>query len=651
MANGGWRHPPTTAPANIIRFGGCIGVLSSSAGPDHQAPERTGRLRPFARLVLGEASEIGTAFRIAASEAVSTVAAGTEPNVIAHRLSDQTGAVSHSRSLSRRAPSVALHLVRGTRALAAAGLLQPLRPDTVARTALAVIHDGLSPAAGYAYGAARFPRRLAVVDEDGALTYAQMDRRIAAIAGALAGAGVGPADRVALLCRNHRDFVLVTAAASSLGADIVLLSSAATAPEVETALRGQHVTVVVHDPDLAAQAAGTGFAAGVRRIATTGSSAGLDPNVPGCATTAPADRSHDDAGSATTALDDLPRAPRSRLRLAPRPGSRYVLLTSGTTGVPRGAARRATLSLDPVVAVLSRIPLHVGDVTLIAPPLFHAWGFANLALAVGMTSTVVLRRRFDPEAMLAAIAQHRVRVLVAVPAMLVGLAALPEHVRGRYDTSSLRLVASSGSALPGDLALRFMDIFGDILYNVYGSTEAAWASIATPDELRRAPHCAGRPPLGTDLRLVDAEGHTAAPGDQGRILVRNALTAGDFVATGDLGHIDESGLLHVDGREDDMIVSGGENIHPQEVEDVLLAHPAVAEVAVVGRPDPTYGQRVHACVVATPGANPSSTELRAFASERLARYKVPRSIELVASLPRTATGKPLRRLLQDPDHL
>ncbi len=569
--------------------------------------------------------------------------------MIGHHPSDQTGAVSHSCSLPRRAPSLALRLARGTRALAGAGLLQPLRPDTVARSALAVIHDGLSPAAGYTYGAARVPRHPAVVDEDGALTYAEMDRRIAAIAGALAATGVGPADRVALLCRNHRDFILVTAAVSSLGADIVLLSSAATAPEVDAALRGQHATVVVHDPDLAAQAAGTGSETAVRRIATTGGSADLDPNVPRYATTNPAGHGHDDTGPGTVTLDDLPSASRSWLRLAPRPGSRYVLLSSGTTGVPRGTARRATLSLDPVVAVLSRIPLHVGDVTLIASPLFHAWGFANLALAVGMTSTVVLRRRFDPEATLAAIAQYRVRVLVAVPAMLVGLTDLPEHVRARYDTSSLEIVASSGSALPGDLAVRFMDVYGDILYNVYGSTEAAWASIATPDELRRAPHSAGRPPLGTDLRLVDAEGRTVAPGDQGRLLVRNALTAGDFVATGDLGHVDGSGLLHVDGREDDMIVSGGENIHPQEVEDVLRAHPAVADIAVVGRPDPTYGQRVHACVVATPGTKPSATELRAFATERLARYKVPRSIELVASLPRTATGKPLRRLLQNQD--
>ncbi len=530
----------------------------------------------------------------------------------------------------RRTPADAARLARSARVLAASGLLRPMPPGAVLRAALSVARDGLSPATAYAYSAARWPRRLALVDDCGTLTFAEARDQAGALAGRLAGEGVAAGDRVALLCRNHRQVVLAVAALASLGADVVMLNAAAAGPEVAAVVEAQRIGAVLHDPDLAGPAAAAG--AGVRRILTWREDGG------------------EQGGGDTAVLGDLPVAARSPFRLAPRPGSRYVLLTSGTTGRPKGAGRHAPLSLDPVVAILSRVPLRVGDVTLVAPPLFHAWGFGNLALALVLSSTVVLRRRFDAEATLAAVAQHRVRVLVAVPAMLAQLADLPAEVRRRHDTSSLEVVATSGSALPGDLATRFMDRYGDVLYNVYGSTEAAWASIATPAELRADPHTAGRPPAGTDLRVVDRAGTPVAPGATGRILVGNALSAtpGALVATGDLGRVGPDGLLHVDGREDDMIVTGGENVHPQEVEDVLLAHPGVADVVVVGRPDPAYGQRVHAAVVAAPGATPSADELRAFAAERLSRFKVPRSVELVTAIPRTATGKPLRRLVRQP---
>lgn len=539
----------------------------------------------------------------------------------------KTGTMRSGPESLRRAPQQALHIARTARVLTASGLLRPQPPLALLHGALAVVRDGVSPAAAYAYGAARHPDRAALVDDRGTVTFAEAAERSGDLAARLAGAGVSAGDPVALLCRNHRTTVLTVAALASLGADVVLLNAAAAPAEVAEAAHTAGATLLVHDPDLpAAQAAGT------RRILTW------------------SDRSGSPGPDEPPTLDDLPTATRPPLRLAPRPGSRYVLLTSGTTGRPKGTGRRPPVSLDPLVALLSRIPLRTGDTTLIAPPLFHAWGFGNLALALGLSATVVLRRRFDAEATLAAVAEHRVQVLVAVPAMLAELVGLPASVRRRYDTSSLRVIASSGAALPGDLATRVMDGFGDVLYNVYGSTEAAWAAIAIPAELRSDPHTAGRAPAGTDLRVVDADGAPVAPGQPGRILVGNVLAAtpGRLVDTGDIGRLGTDGLLRVDGREDDMIVSGGENLYPQEVEDVLLDHPDVAEVVVVGRPDPVYGQRVHAVVVATPGRTPTADELRAFAGNRLARFKVPRSVEIVETIPRTATGKPLRRHLVDP---
>jgi fatty-acyl-CoA synthase len=260
-------------------------------------------------------------------------------------------------------------------------------------------------------------------------------------------------------------------------------------------------------------------------------------------------------------------------------------------------------------------------------------------------STVVLQRRFEPEEILRAVDMHRVRTLVVVPVMLQRILELPEDVRTKYDTSSLQVVASSGSALPGPLAVRWMDAFGDNLYNTYGSTEVSIATIADPQQLRAHPGTAGTPLRGSKVVL-----------HEGRIFVGNAAlfdgyTGGGtkevidgLMSTGDMGHFDDDGNLFVDGRDDDMIVSGGENVFPQEVEDLLAGHPDVGEVAVVGVPDDQFGQRLAAYVVKR--GDVSEAALRDFVKEHLARHKVPRDIHFIDALPRNATGKVLRRELQ-----
>jgi fatty-acyl-CoA synthase len=274
-----------------------------------------------------------------------------------------------------------------------------------------------------------------------------------------------------------------------------------------------------------------------------------------------------------------------------------------------------------------------------------------------MGSTVVLQRRFDPEATLAAIEAHRVRVCAMVPVMLQRIMALPEEVRARHDTSSLEVVALSGSALSGDLAAAAMDAFGDVLFNLYGSTEVAWATIATPRDLRRAPGTAGRPPRGTELRIVDDAGKELPLGRTGRVVVRNEMlfegytggetraTVDGFMATGDVGHLDHAGRLFLEGRDDDMVVSGGENVFPQEVEQVLQRHPAVADAACAGVDDDDFGQRLAAWVVLREGASATEDELREHVRGQLARFKVPRDVHLVDELPRTSTGKVVRRAL------
>ena len=497
------------------------------------------------------------------------------------------------------------------RVLARAGVLSPPRPDHAVGMAAALAFWGISPAGGYALHAARSRRRPAVVDPEGTLTYGDVDRLTTALAAALADAGIGAGDAVGVLCRNDRRFVLALVALNKLGATAVLLNPGSAAPQVAEIAASERLVAVVADPTLA------------DRVTTVPVHADLD-------------------ALAAAYAAAKPRAPREQ-------GS-FVILTSGTTGRPKGARRAPPTTVEPVVALLSAIPLRAGETTVVAAPLFHAWGFLQWMLALGLGSTVVLTGSFDADATLAAVDRHRATAVVGVPVMLRRLLGVDTP----YDTSSLRVVAVSGSALPPDVATRFMERFGPVLYDLYGSTEVAWAAIAGPDDLRAAPGSVGRPPYGTTVALLDAAGEPVPPGEVGRIFVGNGLavttytsgggkeTRDGLVSTGDLGRFDADGRLYVVGREDDMVVSGGENVFPGPVEEVVSALPGVADVAVTGVPDEEFGQRLRAYVVR---ADPALTEddVRDAVRRALARHSVPRDVVFVDRLPRNAAGKVVKR--------
>jgi fatty-acyl-CoA synthase len=490
--------------------------------------------------------------------------------------------------------------------LVRAGLLRPPRPDHLVGMAAALAFWGVGPAGGYAARAARSRTRPALVDPEGVLTYGDVDRLTTSLAAGLAAAGLGAGDAVGLLCRNDRRFVLGLVALGKLGVRAVLLNTGSAAPQLAEIASSEGLVAIVCDPVLGDRVP-----------------AGLPSYDPGAA------------------------YPPAQLRPPAEQGT-FVILTSGTTGRPKGAHRAPPTSLEPAVALLSAIPFRAEEATVIAAPLFHAWGFLQWMVALALGSTVVLTGSFTPEATLAAVSAHRATALVAVPVMLRRLLAAEEA----YDTSSLRVVAVSGSKLPPDVALRFMDRFGDVLYDLYGSTEVAWASIAGPADLREAPGTVGRPPYGTTVRILSASGAPVAPGETGRIFVGNALTVelpgrdtvDGLVATGDLGWFDAAGRLYVAGREDDMVVSGGENVFPQPVEDVLSALPGVADVAVVGVPDEEFGQRLRAVVVRS-GEGLTEDGVRDAVRDSLGRHYVPRDVVFVESLPRNAAGKVVRRAL------
>jgi fatty-acyl-CoA synthase len=518
------------------------------------------------------------------------------------------------------------------------GFLAPMRPDRAARALLALRRWGTTSAGALAVTAARSPAQPAIIDELGTLTYAEEQRRTDALASSLQRHGIRPGDRVAIMCRNHRGFIDVTVACAKLGAHVIYLNTAFAAPQLTEVVEREDAAAIVYDEEFAAVV--EGVRADRKRFVAWrdgegGSGGGGDP-----------------------ILEDLIAEGDPKGVPSPDEPGRVIILTSGTTGAPKGARRSSPGSLDPAAALLSKIPLRAHGTTVIAAPLFHTWGLAHFTLGVPLGATLVLRRRFDPEGTLRAIARHRADGLIVVPVMLQRILELPDEVLQRYDVSSLRVIAASGSALPGPLAQRVMDRFGDKLYNLYGSTEVAWATIATPADLRAAPGTAGRPPRGTIVKLFDEDDREVAPGRTGRIFVGNELPfegytgggnkalLGDLMSSGDVGHFDPAGRLFVDGRDDDMIISGGENLFPSEVEDLLAGHPAVREVAVLGVEDDEWGQRLKAVVALNPGEEATEQELKGYVKENLAAYKVPREIHFVEQLPRNATGKVLKRELR-----
>src|SRR5437763_3426726 len=296
---------------------------------------------------------------------------------------------------------------------------------------------------------------------------------------------------------------------------------------------------------------------------------------------------------------------------------------------------------------------------VVAPPLCRLYGLAATMAGFGLGSPIVIRRRFDPEATLQQVERHRAGVLLAVPTMLARIMDLPPDTRRRHDCSSLKMILSGAAPLSPALARTVMDEFGDILYNGYASTETGAGTLASPADLRTAPGTVGKPYAGTRIRILDEDGRRLPAGQTGRIFIGSPLlfqgyTSGGskemiqgLMSSGDLGHFDSAGRLYVDGRDDDMIVSGGENVFPQEVEDLLTGHEAVADAAVFGVSDEQFGQRLAAQVVLQPDGHVSEDELQDHVRQRLARYKVPREIEFVSELPRTATGKLKRGRLSE----
>ncbi len=513
------------------------------------------------------------------------------------------------------------------------GLISLWRPDRIVATARAM--RALGPVAGgVSTAAARTPDRIAIVDDAGAISYAELDARTDDLARGLLARGIDERSTIGAMCRDHRYLVETMVAAAKIGARLVLMNTGFSAIQLHDVAEREQVSVLVFDDEFAETIGG--LPQGITTICTT------EPAAHGDATL--------ESVIAGAALSRKPLSP-------PRTQGGFVLLTGGTTGTPKGAPRKVE---SPLAAAqfLDRVPLRRDGVTLLCAPLFHGTALSQFILSLNLGCTVVLHGRFDARKALAHIAEHQATAVVLVPTMLRRILDLDPEVLAHFDTSSVRIIFTAGAALPTDLGNRAINAFGPVIYNFYGATEVGTATIATPADWMAAPGTVGKPPIGVHVCLYDEDGRAVhEPGAKGTIYVGNMIAFDGYsgggtkksvdglLSTGDVGHWDESGHLFVDGRDDDMIVSGGENVFPGEVEDLLYAHPQIAEAAVIGVPDDEFGQRLAAFIVAA-GEPIGADAIRAYVKANLARFKVPRDVVFLDELPRTPTGKIHRATLQ-----
>lgn len=513
----------------------------------------------------------------------------------------------------------ARYLGRGAAAILRCQLVSPARPVGALRTAWMTRRQGPLVAM---LTDVRDPEATAIVDRRRQVTYAELRALSQGFALALDAEGVTQSDTVAVLCRNHVEFAVSAIGTAIHGARLVLLNTGSGEAELAALAAEERFSAVVRDADLGSVLDDMGVATFLAGV-DAGKSSVLD---------------------AAVARHGVPcRSPKS-------PGE-LVLLSSGTTGAPRGTPRRRVSSLA-AAQVLDRIPLKRGGAIAIAPPLFHGTALQKFVLAVAMGKTVLLddSPTFDPRPLARAVIDHGADSVVLVPTMLRRLLEAHDDCDLGALATALRIVVVGGSHLDARLATTALDVLGPIIYNVYGTTETGIVSVATPEELRSVPGSVGRAPAGCAFEVRDSEGRAAT---EGQIFARTPMRGGNklgrrgFTATGDVGCLRE-GVLVVRGRVDDMIVSGAENVYPDEVEAVLRAHPAIEDAIVSAVTDHDFGERLQAHVVRAPGDHPvTAEELRAHVRVQLARHKVPRDIVFCSTLPRNALGKLVRMNLAE----
>ncbi len=495
------------------------------------------------------------------------------------------------------------------------------------------------------------PERAAIVvdqasgDHPRTLTFSELDATVNRAAHALRAFGIRPGERLVWCGPNSVEVLVTIHAARKGGLIAVPLSYRFNADEMQYVIDNSDATLVVVDAEQAPLVAQVR-----RRLPKVRAVVVFGGDVPeGCESWDAAIAGQFDDEPATD--DDASTA------------GAQMLYTSGTTGKPKGALRTTT---DPAIvfALLGELGLLPGaDVHLTTGPLYHSGPLAFASLSHTLGNPIVLLRRFDARAWLELVKEHRVTNTFSAPTQLKRIVSLPADDLASADLSSMRCLIANAAPVPYALKQEVIEKLGDgFLYEVYGSTELGIVTVLKPEDQLRKPGSCGKTYGGVEVRLVKEDGTEAAPGEPGELFIRTGLAMdgyhrtseqldeledGGWKSVGDVAYADEEGYLFICDRKKDMIISGGVNIYPAEIESVLHAHPQVLDAAVFGIPDDEWGERVHAIVQPKPGESIDLDELRAFVEDRVGGYKRPRSYELRDELPRTDAGKLLKRVLRD----
>ncbi len=496
-----------------------------------------------------------------------------------------------------------------------AGLLRPIGPRTSIEVGRQFLKEGFKSHLVYTLHGTRDPRKPALVTDDRRITWSQLLDRTRRLANHFLASGVGPGSSVAIMLPNRPEFLETNAAAMRVGATVSFVNPRAPSTDAHAIFERTKADIVVTH--------------------------------------------RDDLGDKTRVLnvgDDYERAIAQASAVEPTIArdaqAKVVVFTSGTTGRPKGAVRSLESSVSPasLLGFLRTIPYRTNDIHMVVCPLYHSSGsgFATVAQALG--NPMVIVEKFSPEAFCQNVQQHKVTTTTVVPTMLHQLAAWPQAKD--YDLSSLRIVVCTGSPLREEVRNEARDLLGNVIYDLYGSTEMGWVSIATPDDQLRKPGTVGKPVPGIELRISDPDGSEVSQGERGEVWARSSLgmqgymddpeldaerMRDGFISVRDVGYLDEDGYLHVVDRADDMIISGGVNVYPAETEVALNAHPKVDEACVLGVPDPKWGERIVAAVV--PSGEVTEDELITWAKENAAYAAVPKEVRFMDALPRNDIGK------------
>ncbi len=533
----------------------------------------------------------------------------------------------------------------GARVARQSGLLYNFTLPGLRKAVVALASGSRNPSLIFQLHAANSPEKPAILWRDRRLTFAELDDRMNRAAVGLKRRGFRRNTSVVIMMRNRPEFLEVQSGASRLGAAAVSVSWRSTPAELVYLANHCGARALVFEADLwhiVEQAKKDMPNIAARDFIAVGG------DVPGC----------------SRYEQDFIAEPRVELTVEKgvEDEAAVVIYTSGTTGKPKGAVRKFPKeAMHAAMQFIAETPMRVDDVHLVTCPLYHSTAFGFLAMSAILGATGVIMDEFKPESFLEHIDRFGVTTTAVVPTMLHRVLQLGPDVIRRYDTRSLRAIFSGGAPLPGPLAIDVMDQFGDVLYNFYGATETGLVTLAKPQDLRAAPGTIGKVVPGNEIRLLDDAGREMPQGEVGELYARNKmLVAGyhndaaatnasmkdGFFSVGDLARRDRDGRFFIEGRKRDMIISGGVNVYPAEVEAVLEAHPDVSECAVVGIEDPEWGERVRAFVVRKPGTSVDDAGLKLWCRERLAGPKVPRDFVFLDGLPRNPTGKVLKRELR-----